>query len=424
VRAPAVPLLLALALGPAAGPKEDAAFALENLEKKAAPLLRLKGIDWKKVAAETTKAATAAKTPEEHYAVIVRLAARLRDGHSAVRAAEAVKGLKGPWAPLEKGPGMFWCTNGTKVLVKNAWGAAEGAGVKAGMEVVAVDDLPARKWLDRRIAELSDTRGFSTDHQAEYFACHWGLAGEAGSTMKVEFRSADGKAKKATLTRSEGSIVPGGPAYPPADLKEIGRQSYGRTKRGFAYIHLRDVPDELPRQLDQALAAVGDAPGLVLDFRANGGGGTDHDAVVGRFVPKGTSLSFNRTFPSAGENPYGGPVVAVVDAGVRSAGETVSGYLKEYGRVYMIGESPTAGMSASKETLELPSKLFSIYFAVRSNGRECNKGRGIEGIGIEPHEIVPFEAKDLEAGVDTQIRRAEELLTKFPADKVPYKPPR
>jgi C-terminal processing protease CtpA/Prc len=417
-------LLLSALLLPAKGAPEDVARALEELEAKAAPLLRLKGIDWKKVRSETTKAAAAARTRDDHYAVLVRLVARLRDGHAAVRTTEATKDAKWPGPPMDRGPGMSWCASGGKVLVKSAWGSAGAAGVKAGMEVVKADDLPARKWLDRRIAELRDTHGFSTPQQAEYFACHWGLGGEAGSTLSLELRSPDGKAKKATLTRNEGGLAAVGPAFFPEGLKTVGRQSYGRTAKGFAYVHLRDVPQDLPAQLDEALAAVGDAPGLVLDFRANGGGAVDHDAVVGRFVPKGKPLAFNRTFQSAGERPYAGPVVAIVDAGVRSAGETVSGYLKEYGRVFLIGEAPTAGMSSSKETLDLPSGLYSIYFSVRSNGRECNAGRGIEGIGIEPHEVVPYAAADLVSGIDTLTRRAEELLAKFPQDRVPYRPPR
>jgi hypothetical protein len=40
---------------------------------------------------------------------------------------------------------------------------------------------------------------------------------------------------------------------------------------------------------------------------------------------------------------------------------------------------------------------------------------------VIPHEIVEFDPKDLAAGVDTLIRRADELLADFPAGKVPYK---
>ena len=57
-----------------------------------------------------------------------------------------------------------------------------------------------------------------------------------------------------------------------------------------------------------------------------------------------------------------------------------------------------------------------------------NKGEGIEGIGVPPHEFVCYTPKDLEAGVDTLLERAEALLLGFPDEptwqsaKVPYVP--
>jgi C-terminal processing protease CtpA/Prc len=207
---------------------------------------------------------------------------------------------------------------------------------------------------------------------------------------------------------------------PPAGLERTGRQSYGKTEAGYGYIHLRDVPGQLPAQLDTMLVALGDVPGLILDCRANGGGGTDHAAVFGRFVPAGKTF---RGYRSAGPNPYAGRMVVIVDAGTRSAGETIAGQFKEDGRAYMIGESPTAGTSSSKTTIPLPSGLFELYVSVRSNKQRFNGGRGIEGIGVVPHETVEYDAKDLAAGVDTQISRAEALLADWPGDEVPYRAP-
>jgi carboxyl-terminal processing protease len=411
--APALLLaLLSLAAGGAKPAAEDAAFALDHIEKKAGHFFRQKGIDWRKVRAEIGRTAAKADGNQAHYEVLVRLVARLRDGHAYVKAADSVKDLAWPGPKFEKGPGLFFCTSGSKVLVKNSWAGAEAGGVSAGMEVLEVDDLPARKWLDRRIEEISDTSSFSTDQQAEYFACHWGLAGEAGSTLKVKCRGLDGRTKQATLTRNNGSFVAQGPAFMPGGLQGTGRQAFGRTKAGLGYIHLRDTPQDLPAQVDAMLKGIGDVPGLILDFRANGGGGFDHEAFMGRFVAKGKVLNGGGgvRYESAGENPFAGPVVVIVDAGVRSAGETASGIFKEDGRARMIGESATAGMSSSKETLELPSGLFSIYFSVAGNKGRFNGGRGIEGIGVVPDPIVPYDPKDLAAGVDTLIQRAEDLL--------------
>ena len=120
----------------------------------------------------------------------------------------------------------------------------------------------------------------------------------------------------------------------------------------------------------------------------------------------------------APDTPPAGPL-RIVCTGSR---ETTSGMFKEDGRAYMIGESPTAGMSSQKTTIELPSGKGSLYVSVRSNKSRFQGGRGIEGIGIEPHEVVEYRAEDLAAGKDTLIERAEAVLDDFPEGKVAYRP--
>jgi carboxyl-terminal processing protease len=114
-------------------------------------------------------------------------------------------------------------------------------------------------------------------------------------------------------------------------------------------------------------------------------------------------------------------MVVIVDAGVRSAGETVAGIFKEDGRAYLIGDSPTAGMSSQKSDVTVPSGLFSVRFSVASNKGRFNLGRGIEGLGVPPHELTPYDPMDLRQGIDTQIRLAGERLAHgFPAGSVPW----
>ena len=107
---------------------------------------------------------------------------------------------------------------------------------------------------------------------ARYYACHTGLADWEGT--KIEFAVlANGERKTLSIARNGGpNFVPVGPVFPPTDVQTAGRQSYGRTADGFGYIHLRDVPANLPEQIDTALTALGEVPGLILDARANGGG--------------------------------------------------------------------------------------------------------------------------------------------------------
>lgn len=420
-------LLLGLAVTAAprrADPKfaKDVEFALDELKKECGHFFREKDIDWKEVEREFAKAVRDVESPEDEWVLLCRLVARLKDGHAGVRVLPPAGKLewKGPNWGDDRGPGMFWCGVDGKIYVKNAFSPAADSGVEPGMQIVEVDDEPVEKWIEAKTAERADFQGYSTPQQAFYATCHWGLGGDPGTTMKLTLRELDGKRKKATITRRRASTVPVGPAFAPKELKSIGRQSYGKTEKGFGYIHLRDVPGELPEQLDTMLAELADVPGLILDFRANGGGGCDHDAVLARFVPEGKKLMRAKASPieSAGPHPYGGPIVVIVDAGVRSAGETASGMFKEDGRAWMIGESATAGMSSQKKTIELPSGLFALYVSVASNKGRFNGGKGIEGIGVPPDEVVEYDPADLAKGVDTQIRRAEEIL----AGKPPMEP--
>lgn len=397
---------------------KDLEFLLRELPQRAAPLLAVKGIDWRTVSNEFRASATTITNDVQHLRLCQRVLAKLRDGHARLT------DLKVPMMPDESrgrrwtGPRVHLMVVGESVFIRQAFGTAAERGLKAGQEVLRIDDQPARQWLAERVSKMSDEAGYSTAAQALYAACHWGLADWEGTRLKLQVVQA-GRTNTVECVRNGGSnYVPIGPVFPPTSLKSLGRQSYGRTARGFGYIHLRDVPANLPDQLDTMLAAVGDAPGLILDLRANGGGGCDHSAMFGEFVPAGQQW---RKYPSHGSHPFAGPIVLIVDPGTRSAGETVAGMLKEDGRVYVIGEAPTAGMSSSKTTLPLPSGLASVYFSVSSNLGRANGGRGIEGVGIPPQEIVAYDPVELLQGVDTQIRRAEDLLKAgLPQDQVPF----
>ncbi len=418
-------LSILLALSPPASDYEkDVAFALETLEKKCGHFFQLKRIDWKAVAREFKKEAKSVKDVEDHFRLLIRLLARLKDGHAEVRPLDKAKGVRPPeeFRERRESPGMFWCRIGKDTFVKTVFGSAASSNVKPGQKILKVDGKPTDRWVEERVAELSDLRSFSTDQQALFAALHWGLSDAPGKRMKLDLEGVDGKKTSRTVACDRGGPAIFGPAFPPAGLVTGGDLSHAKTKSGFGYVHLRRCPGDLPERMDEILEALGEVPGLILDFRGNGGGGFDHDALVGRFVPEGKSMSFGKTYRSAGPRPYGGPVVVIVNATVVSAGETASGSFKEDGRAYMIGESPTAGMSSSKETIELPSGLFALYVSVASNKGRFNDGRGIEGIGVVPHEIVEFDPRDLDAGRDTLIERAEAILRDFPAAIVPYEP--
>jgi len=399
----------------------DVAFLLERFEAEAGALLEQKGIDWAAVRKEFTQAVKEVETDQEHIELCGRLVARLQDGHAGFTRLDV--DMQGR-APDTYGCGLELVEVGKKLYVKRAFGSAAASGIDAGSEVVKVDGQKADKWFEAAVAQLRDRKGYSTAHAARWAACTGGLMGPAGERVALELKKPKGGNKKATLTfgkdGGEGIIV--GPLAFPEGRTTIGRDiAWAKLPSGHGYVQVGRVPDDLHIVLDQALAGLGDVPGIVLDLRANRGGAYDRDQLLGRFVPTGETFGGEA---SAGPNPYGGPLVLLADPATISAGETIVGELAEEGRGYLIGPGPTHGASGSKVTIEAPSKLFEVRLVVASNKQRFNGGRGVEGIGVPPHEVVEYDPKQLAAGLDPCIVRAVELLAKpLPKAHVRYVPP-
>ncbi len=402
--------------------QEDVRFLLDKFEAGAGHFFKAKGVDWKAVRAKFT--ADAAKVEDDIDLLFLcrRLTACLKDGHAAIVETK-IEVPEDRRPPEQKGVGLSLVpsASGGALLVADCYGPAADAGIVAGSVVKKIDGKAVQAWLAARADQLSVDDPFSTRHAALYSAAHEGLAGAVGTRFEIECATPSGDSLKRTLTcaRGGGNGVPNGPVFPPKGATALERQSCGKTAKGFGWIHLRNVPDELPAQLDSLLETLGDVKGLVLDLRANGGGGTDHDAVFSRFLRAGENFA-GRTAAEAGRH-YTGPLVVIVDAGTRSAGETIAGMLKESGRALVIGPTPTAGMSGAKEVVETPSGLLKIRFTVRSYRAGGASGPEIEGAGVAPHQVIAYDAKSLASGVDPLIAAAETLLEKgLPAAIVRY----
>ncbi len=278
---------------------DDLDFALEQLEERCGHFFKTKDIDWKAVSKEMRKRVKKVESDGEFWELLVELIAKLEDGHA--RVTPKVEGLD--WT----GPGLFLCRIGKKIYVKNSFATAESAGIEPGSEVIKINGKKPLKWLEEREARSRRYGSYSTDQQGFFHTCHWGLTDPVGTKMSLKLKEPSGKKTDRNLTYRKATTVPWGPAYFPGEMAGDKDMRWRVLDSGHGYIHVRRCKSNLPERFDEALAALGDVPGVVLDFRGNGGGGFDHDALFGRFLAEGERFGVGKTYSAAGEASYTAP---------------------------------------------------------------------------------------------------------------------
>jgi carboxyl-terminal processing protease len=158
-----------------------------------------------------------------------------------------------------------------------------------------------------------------------------------------------------------------------------------------------EVPDDLGDRVEDALElARGDALGVVLDLRGNGGGSTDGalDAIA-PFLPgaplfpmrrRDGSLEVDRAPMPLGPR-WDGPVAVLVDEETASAAEMITGALASYGRAVVLGR-PTYGKGCAQEYLDDDAgagllRLTTLVFA-RPDGEPMQRTGIVPDVTLGP----------------------------------------
>jgi len=164
---------------------------------------------------------------------------------------------------------------------------------------------------------------------------------------------------------------------------------------------------------DGAMEAFKEAPGIVIDVRANGGGNSAYALpVLQRLADRTRIGGYVRyrngphhddfTAPTAAEFSPGGswqytkPVLVLVGAGSVSSTEDFVSAMRELPHVTLAGDT-TAGATANPATRTLAvgwSYTISRWFFTTPDGIV------VEGHGIPPHVQVPSTAADFASGRD------------------------
>ena len=193
---------------------------------------------------------------------------------------------------------------------------------------------------------------------------------------------------------------------------------YEMLDNGMGYIQIVEFDDVTADQFADALATLrgSDMKGLILDLRANPGGGlTSVVDIAQMLLPEGLIVYTEDKEGKRVEYKCNGtreieiPMVVLVDMNSASAAESLAGAIQDYEKGTLIGTT-TFGKGIVQQII--PFKDGSAM-KVTVSGYYTPKGRNIHGTGIEPDIVCEFDGEtyyNTEGAYDNQLEKAKEVL--------------
>ncbi len=261
---------------------------------------------------------------------------------------------------------------------------AEAAGLKSGDQVIAIDGVD----MTGTLAEAARQK----------------VLGPAGTQVVLTIqREGVEEPFDVTITRAEITI-------PSTEYKMLDNY--------IAYIALNAFSDTTTAELHGALTELlaQNPRGLILDLRYNGGGYLDTAIQVGsEFLPDGVIAyeekndGSRETFNASGKGIATKiPMVVLVNEWSASASEIVAGALQDRGRAQLVGVT-TFGKGTAQNWIPLSNNEGAIRVTVARWLTPNN--HDVNGTGLKPDVEVKISDADTNAGVDSQLNKAVEILS-------------
>ena len=402
-------------IGMIALPGESRAANFQRLWRAldyAYPYFEVKGVDSAALYALYAPQAAAATSDGAYWRVVAEALAELGDGHTGLLSPSVASGRRH----------FGICRDiGGAVVLDEIGAVARAAGLERGDVVLAVDGQPIEAALEALPPILSV--GATPQHRHVKAVFH--ALSTTGDRLTV---TVTGPAGERTVTLIWPEAAP--PAAPETAAPWRPLITGERLPSGVGLIRIPDFSGggdhDLVAEFDAALAALFDAPGLILDLRGNGGGSTFiSDPIAGRFLDRPFTYGrdhFRARLPQRGwrahfdyrikpRGPiYTGPLVLLTDALNASTAENFIVALVDSGRARTVGQT-SAGSSGNPVRFRLPGGGWARF---STGDFRRNDGTRIEGVGIAPDVPVAWTVEDFRAGRDPDVAAAERLLTGAP----------
>ncbi|HZH30557.1 MAG TPA: S41 family peptidase [Pyrinomonadaceae bacterium] len=363
-----------------------------------------RGVDWKAVRERFRPRMEAAPNDQEFYALFELMLAELRDDHTSFHGPPPVAEIADKDASRSKqgrtlGLALGEVEGQTVVTEVEADGGAWRAGVRPGMILRTVNGRAVED-IYREIRAVFP--GASSERSMKNRLLRALLYGQFMPLPRtLGFVNLDG-----TQFTVQPELTPA-PPTPHVAAR--------RLASGFGYIKFDSWAPPADRRFNEELAGMFDAPGLIIDLRANGGGHTEvllnvasnffaAPTYTGGFRRRDGTL--DRYLTHIPKRLYRQPVVILIDERSASASETFTTFMQESGRAYVIGrQSSGSTLNTRIQRVKGGGELRVSRRAYISPG-----GRNPEGTGVVPDQVTPLTISDLRQGRDVALEAAEAYL--------------
>jgi carboxyl-terminal processing protease len=361
-------------------------------------------VDWQAKRSLFRPAAAKAAGTYEFYELLRQMIASLHDAHTRVYSPEEKFDW---WNPRFVTVGVAVREiEGLPIVVNvEANSAAAGAGIRAGDAIVAIDNKSAAALVKQRL----ENSGASRDDRARYRAIAGILDGPAGSSVKVEWSTREGRTNAAVLQRYWNQ-------------RQLGFST--QRKERLAVLKIDAFTQSLALDFSKALpSALEDTKGIVLDLRGNGGGDAEAMAdVASLFLDDGISLGrfADRSGASFELQTYSKrlwrvpqlsqiklPLVVLTSESTSSAAEIMTAALQAKRRARVIGTGTCGCVLAIRNRHALPD---GGVLDVSEFDYRTASGVRLQDRGVTPDRLIPLTRHDLYSRRDPALEAAKKFL--------------
>lgn len=381
------------------------------------------GVDIDALGAELRPRAAKATSESEVRAVIREMLDRVGQSHFAILPAPLASAMTsstvGPTDVGTLGFDVRFIDTSLVVTEVEPRGPADRAGVRTGWTLARVGPRP----VDTALAELREL----PPNQRGFRAWAVGTAlmrGRAGEGADLGFVDASGQTIARTIVREAERGQPVKLGHLPTLFARLDARRVERSQKALGVIAFNVWMTPISRQFDEAVDALRDTAGIVIDLRGNPGGVltmimglsghfVDAPLTLGTMTTRDSSLKLvanPRRVGASGQpvTPFAGPVAILVDEGSYSASEIFSGGMQSIRRARVFGVR-TAGGALPAVLERLPGGDV-LQYAIGDFVTAA--GERIEGRGVAPDVVVAPTRADLLAGRDTVLEAALDWLAK------------